>query len=388
MSGYRDHGVLRTYSAPDRRAIQPMSQLSVREFPDFDRSGVKMTAPDADETLSFYDDRWLCAWARAFLPDRGWARPLTVYSVVSGDTTLGYFGLAQQTLSRLRVRSLAGYYWPFRTMAVCDDDDNRQAFATSVAKHFSRSPPATVLRFGPVSSLDKAIGALLRSLIGNGWTALRRDDGQSFVLKLPEEVAAFESGISHSLLKNVRYCRRRMEKQFGSVGIQRYVLGPESDEALDIVGAIENASWISKEHGDLKFVGAANRKFWTSLGAAPEQRYQAVIWILRCDTVPVAFSAHLETLETIYIIANSYDERWKPHSPGSVLSLELLSDACRRGKKQVDWGQGDSGYKSRWGAVPSACLFDVMLFRPGIRGHLMRTLAQRFLPAWHVLEHV
>lgn len=365
-----------------------MSGLSVREFPDFDRSGLKMAPPGANEMLLFYDDRWLCAWAQAFLPDRGWARPLTVYSVGSDDTTLGYLALAQQTVSRLRVRSLAGYYWPFRTMAVRDDDDSRKAFAMTVASHFSRCPPATVLRFGPVSSLDKALGVLLSSLIENGWTALRRDDGQSFVLNLPEEVAALENGISHSLLKNVRYCRRRMEKQFGSVCFQRYVLGPDSDEALDIVGAIETASWVSKKDGDLKFVGAANRKFWTSLGVVSEQPYHAVIWVLRCDTIPIAFSAHLETLETVYVIANSYDERWKCHSPGSVLSLELLCDACRRGKKQVDWGQGDSGYKSRWGAAPSAYLFDVMLFRPGIRGRLMRVLAQRFLPAWHVLEHV
>lgn len=365
-----------------------MSRLQVHEFPDFDRSGVAMVLPPADEALLFYDDRWLYAWAHAFLPDRGWARPLTVYSVGSGDATLGFIALAQQTVSRLRMRSLAGYYWPFRTMAVRDDDDSRKVFAENVASHFSRVPPATVLRFGPVSSLDKALHELLRSLMENGWTALRHDGGQNFVLDLPEDAATLEKNLGKHLLKNVRYYQRRMEKQLGSLSFERHVLGADSAEVLDAAEAIEAASWVAEKGGDLKFVGAANRQFWISLGLASGQSFHTVIWVLRCDRIPIAFSAHIETPETVYIIANSYDQRSHSHRPGSALSLQLLSDACQRGKKRVDWGQGDSGYKSRWGAAPSSCLFDVMMFRPGIRGRMMHTLAKRFLSEWHVLEHV
>lgn len=365
-----------------------VSGFSTSELTDFDRNGTAMVLPSTDEPLSFYDDQWLHAWAHAFLPDRGWTRPLTAYSVESNDATLGFIALAHQTVSGLRMQSLAGYYWPFRTLAVRDDDDSRKAFAASLASHFSRRPPATVLRFGPVSSGDKALDELLRSLMKSGWTALRHDGGQAFVLDLPEDVAALEKSISHSLLKNTRYCRRRMEKQFGSLSFDRHVIGVDSAEVLDVVGSIEAASWLSKKGGDLKFVGESNRRFWTSLGSAPGRSVRAVIWVLQCDGTPIAFSAHVETTETVYVIANSYDERWHAHSPGSVLSLELLGDACRRGKKRVDWGQGDSGYKSRWGATPSACLFDVMLFRPGVRGRGMRALAQRFLPEWRLLEHV
>lgn len=359
---------------------------AVHELPDLDRNGVTMALDAADEAMSFYGAQWLRAWANAFLPDRGWARPLTAWAVGSGDATVGFIALAHQTVSGLRMRSLAGYYWPFRTLAVRDDDDSRKAFAASVARHFSKRPPATVLRFGPVSSHDKAFDALLESLLDNGWSALRHEGGQAFLMDLPEDEASLEKNLGKHLLTHARYYRRRMEKR-GSLSFERHVLGTDSAAALDAAEAIEAASWVAKKGGDLKFAGAANRKFWASLGASSGQPFRAVIWILRCGSTPVAFSAHVETAATVYIIANSYDEEWQAHRPGSVLSLELLGDACRRGKKRVDWGQGDSGYKSRWGATPSASLFDVILFRPGIRGRMVRALAQRFLPEWRPLDH-
>ncbi|TAN03011.1 MAG: GNAT family N-acetyltransferase [Rhodanobacteraceae bacterium] len=364
-----------------------MCELLTREITDFDRWGDAFVIPRMDDALSFYDDRWLCAWAQAFLPNQGWSGPLTAYLVGSGTASLGSIVLARQTVSRLHVRSLAGYYWPFRTLVVRDDADSRKTFATSIAAHFSKCPPATVLRFGPVSSSDKAFQELLRALMGTGWVALRHDDGQTFVLNLPEDASILEKTISHSLLKNARYCRRRMEKQLGSLLIERHVLREGSTEALEVAAAIEAASWVGKKSGDLKFVGVENRMFWTSLASKSGSPFDIVIWLLHCDNAPIAFSAHIETRETIYIIANSYDEQWRSHSPGSVLSLELLGDACRRGKKRVDWGQGDSGYKSRWGAAASACLFDVMLFRPGIRGHVLCALVRRLRPEWRRLDN-
>ncbi len=372
----------------DRHSLNPVdaSLCEVEELIDFDRTEAAVAPPRPDDALSFYDNRWLQAWGHAFLPNRGWARPLTLYSVKSGSATLGFLALARQSVSRLRVRSLAGYYWPFRTMSVRDDDCSRKAFATGIASHFMRRPPATVLRFGPVSSLDKALDELLGAFAARGWTALRHDGGEIFGLDLPDDATALQDSVSASLLKNARYCRRRMEKQFGGVTFERHVLGPDSIALLDTLDAVEAASWVAKQSGEIKFIGAANRKFWTSLGQATERPSDVVIWILRCATEPIAFSAHIETGETVYIIANSYDERWKSHSPGAVLSLELLGDACRRGKRRVDWGQGDSGYKSRWGATASTRLFDVMLFRPGIRGRAMYTLAQRFLPGWHRMD--
>jgi CelD/BcsL family acetyltransferase involved in cellulose biosynthesis len=49
-----------------------------------------------------------------------------------------------------------------------------------------------------------------------------------------------------------------------------------------------------------------------------------------------------------------------------------------------DWGQGDSGYKQRWGAQEGALLYDVMMFRPGLLGDLLALAADKALRDWDV----
>lgn len=361
-----------------------MTSPLLQELRDFDRSKVTLVPVATSEPLLFYDDRWLRAWAQAFLPAHGWARPLTVYSVEAGGDSLGFIAFARQAAFHLPTRSLAGYYWPFRTLAVRDDDGDRMAFAACIADHFSQHPPTMALRFGPISSVDRGVRAVLRALSERGWRGVQRDDGPVFALDLPADCAALEARISRSLLKNVRYCRRKMERELGVVSCQRYELSTCAQEVIDAVETIEKASWVARKRGDVKFVGDTNRRFWTTMRSSPAASLsETVIWVLRCGTAPVAFSAHIETAETIYIIANTYDERWASHSPGSVLSFEVLRDACQRGKRKVDWGQGDSGYKARWGAVASDHLVDVMMFRPGLRGRLLNTLTRRLHPEWH-----
>ena len=353
-----------------------MDMCEVIEFPNLD---AEMKLPDPvgrRDSCSFYDTAWVSAWDRAFLPGRGWDRPTIAYSVISGGSPIGFIAFANQKVSGLRIKAMAGYYWPFRTLAVRSDDEARNTFAHAITAHFDRRSPGFILRFGPVSSNDKALFQLLDALVAHGWHMLRRKAGDVFQLHLPRDPKHLEAGISSSLLKNISYQRRRLNKSVGTVSCERYVLGDNAGELLDLLSRIEAASWVAKEGGDVKFVGQANREFWLALGRAPGRSSEAVMWIMRCSLTPVAFSAHIETADTIYIIANSYDVEWKAFSPGSILSFEILIDGCRRGKTLIDWGQGDSGYKSRWGATYGAkSLMEVMLFRPGLFGKLLARLA-------------
>jgi len=352
----------------------------VREHRGLDAEAKLLDPVGRGDSCSFYDTAWLSAWDRAFLPGQGWNRPIIVYSVASDGSPIGFLAVADQKVFGFRIKSLAGYYWPFRTLAVRNDAEARRAFAHAIAAHFDGRSPGFVLRFGPVSGNDKALSELLDALATQGWHMLRRKTGDVFELDLPGDPRDLEAGISASLIKNINYQRRRLYKLVGTVSCERYVLGDDAGELLDVLARVEAASWVAKGGGDVKFLGQANRNFWVALGRANERISDAVIWIMRCGQTAIAFSAHIETADTIYIIANSYDEEWKAFSPGSILSLDILTDGCRRGKTHIDWGQGDSGYKSRWGAkCGTKSLQEVMLFRPGLFGKfLARVASYRF----------
>lgn len=334
------------------------------------------------DAYAFCDLPAVDAWAKAFLPGKAWDWPLKIYSSHADGLGLGCLSFARQRLSLLSVNSLAGYYWPCRTFGMSAKGMQEGLFAKTIAAHFVKSSPGPMLRFGPISSKDEAISQLLAALIESGWRPLCQESGAVFELDLPSDMASLRAGISNSLLKNIDYTRRRMSKQSGAISFERHVLGAHSHALLEVLSQIESHSWLAQNDGELKFVGEANQKYWSSLGQTEQRSSEVVIWVLRCGAEAVAFSAHIETPQTLYILANSYDDKWKAFSPGSMLTLELLNDACLRGKKHLDWGQGDSGYKSRWGALAGARLYDVILFRPGLQGRFLYALAQRALPHW------
>jgi CelD/BcsL family acetyltransferase involved in cellulose biosynthesis len=202
------------------------------------------------------------------------------------------------------------------------------------------------------------------------------------ILELPNTEKELLTRASASLLKNVAYLRRRLEREVGSVTEERHALRGDCCKLLNVVANIESSSWVAQSGGDTKFVDARYRNFWSHLSLAENWNTEVVVWLLRAGKYTLSFSAHIETERTLHVVANGYDERWKSYSPGSLLSREVLVDACRRGRRWLNWGQGDSGYKQRWGARDTEQLLDLMLFSPTTLGRAMLQIGRWRLPQW------
>lgn len=223
---------------------------------------------------------------------------------------------------------------------------------------------------------------LLEELSNLGWDGLCRNTGGVFELKLDREPNGTLAQASPTMLKNLRYLRRRFEKEHGAIRTVRHVLGPDCDHLLSQLECIEAASWVHRSGGETKFVGDRNSSFWRTIARYPRSDVKIAFWVLYSGDIPISFSANLETHSTVYVIANSYDERWTRFSPGSLLTFDVIADAATRGFDCLNWGQGDSGYKHKWGARLSSSLYDVLLMRPGMVGQCMKVLARRKLADW------
>jgi len=338
-------------------------------------------AAHAREESSFCQPAGWRAWATAFLPGNGWSGPLRYYICRERQTICGIIPFARQKISIISIASLAGYYWPYRSIYIASGPKEPNKVLSALGQHLATKPPAAILRFGPISSRDTMMRGVIQELLKAGWIGICKEMGPVFELDLSSGIDALKATASPSLLKHIEYSRRRLAKTAGPITFERNALG-DSTQQLEELAKVETRSWLPTKGGQLKFEGVDNQKFWTRLATEAQVELERVVWNMRCNGKAVAFSAHLETDRNIYIIANSYDEEWKSHSPGSLLTLEVLQDGVKRGKRLVDWGQGDSGYKGRWGAVDGSVLYDVMIFKPCFRGRLAAKLAKRALPTW------
>lgn len=314
------------------------------------------------------------AWEQAYLPGNGWRGPVTVIRVAGAEVAF-----ARKRAGKLDMWALGGYYWPWRGVAV-EPGAGEQALA-GLAAELTRRPCGAVLRMGPLIDGDTDTQRFVAQLRERGWRGLKQENGQVFELALPASMKALQAQISTSLWKNIAYLRRRLEKQ-GVVAAQRHRLtAVRAAPLLQRAALVEQASWVGQKGKEVKLVGAQNQAYWTQLaqhGSGPE----VVLWLLSCGERDIAFSLHLEDGQTMCIVANGYDEAWKASSPGSLLSLDIFNDAIGRGKRLVDWGQGDSGYKQRWGAQPGARMMDLVLFQPGLVGTVAYRMLKTAMPGW------
>ena len=314
------------------------------------------------------------AWEQAYLPGNGWRGPLAVVRVAGAEVAF-----ARKRAGKLDVWALGGYYWPWRGVAI--EPGAGEHTLAELAAELTRRPCGAVLRMGPLIDGDTDTQRFVSLLRAHGWRGLKQESGQVFELSLPASTEALKAQVSGSLWKNIAYLRRRLDKQ-GAVTTERHRLTAEqAAPLLQRAALVEQASWVAQQGGDVKLVGAQNQAYWSRLaqqGGGPE----VVLWLLSCGERDIAFSLHLEHGQTMCIVANGYDEAWKASSPGSLLSLDIFEDAIGRGQRLVDWGQGDSGYKQRWGAQPGAGMMNLILFRPGLVGAVGYRMLKTALSGW------
>lgn len=352
---------------------------------------VKAMQPESSDAQAllgrrgFVSRHGYAVWEQAFLPGNGWKGPLAVCTVQSSDgTPLAQVAFAKKQAGWLHFWALGGYYWPWRGIAM-EPDAASETAPDALAQQLTHARGGPMVRMGPIMEADSDTQAFISSLLKRGWRGLRRESGQVFELALPSSVKSLEAQASTSLLKNITYLRRRLEKQVGPLRAVRHQLqSSNAEDLLSRAAFIEEASWVAQQDGEVKLAGAANKKYW-SLFVQKPSAFEVVLWMLSCGDKDIAFSLHVENSGTICILANGYDPSWKAFSPGSLLSLDIFHDGVARGRRLVDWGQGDSGYKQRWGARPGAHVADLILFRPGWMGGLAYRAMQAALRDWKAL---
>lgn len=341
----------------------PVSAALVAGLPD----AIDAVAAAAASSHRFLRRQWFAA---ALLAYGGTAR--TIVAQV-GDIPALALPLVPLGPRALRLATVPGCYWPFRSVPVAEalaDAAVVDAALTVLARH------ARALRIGPVVDGDPAGALLVARARARGWGVAQRVVGTSFLLDM---AAARSEGAwpRGSTLKKNRF----HEKHLAAHGALdwSFVRAEDWPAAFDAMAEVERRSWLAErtDGGDTKFTRWGHGAFFRAAAEDPVIAAMFHAALLRVDGAPAAFSFDLDAGPLKYAIANSYDPAFAKHSPGKLLYYRNLVEALARGITRVDWGAGDSGYKRVIGATEGPLLRDWLLLRPGLPA-----LAARAVQRW------
>jgi CelD/BcsL family acetyltransferase involved in cellulose biosynthesis len=179
-----------------------------------------------------------------------------------------------------------------------------------------------------------------------------------------------------STAKRLARAERRLA-QLGPVAWRQVRGRAWNDGVLDDLAAVEAASWIAAttDGSGAKFMAPHQRALWRTALADPVLADMLCATILTVGSRAVAFSFDLVDGPVQYGIAGSYVSDLGKHDIGKLANARAVSDAIADGRRVMDLGVGDTGYKQAMGAVAGYDMVDLLFVRS-------RTAALMLTRAW------
>lgn len=321
----------------------------------------------------FLRPAWFTGWSASYGSNSVWSGPTKYLSVVSDNRLFGVMPIAFQSARCIRFAALAGSYMPFRGVVIFENSDLTTA---QMVAGLSKLPNIDGVRLGPLPRSEGDLVPLMGAFRDAGWRLIEKDLATVFTIALPNTTEEFERRLPSKRKKRLRYYWNRMCK-LEDTKIVHYsdVSADGWNSVFTELAIVENASWVSKT-GDPRFVGEKNHQFWSHQAKDPWMRKAMHAWVIYHGGTPVSFCFAMDSGDTRYIIANSYDSTVAEFSTGSKIYHEAILDAIGRGCRTINIGMGDPGYKSRWGAEGGNKMVDVFVFPPTLKGSLVYMAAK------------
>ncbi len=267
---------------------------------------------------------------------------------------------------------IGGNRSPLKGIVFGEADDTMQREVTILVLEYLRRTFGgwDILELEPVSGSDD--GGNMENLLKRQGLSFRSyvSCANRFCDVMDASFDGFFERLPQSTRKDINYCRRRLEKN-GSLVFQIITDAASLDECLDVYDAVRAKSWKAAEtdrefNRELMHVVAG--KGWLRLG------------ILSYDGTPIAVQKWIVADGRAYIYDVLYDEEYKKHSPGKILTSMMFQHAIDNDRvAYVDYLRGDEPYKQEW--TPSIRnRLGINAYNKSVTGCIAAILMKKILP--------
>ena len=325
----------------------------------------KHVSPD----LQFLNKDWYSTWEHKYLPQINPNSHIQYISLFDDkDNMYGAFPYVEFSKLGLKILSVAGLYYPFRSTLFSSE------YAADCAKAFVETINAShrnnIIRIGPAVEEELANRKIHESFLARGWKCYQMERGQTNVLHLPNSVDEYKGSLSKKFTDNMRRAKNKLNK-LGSVEYKRFN-DCSSDvwkKVIDQCASVEKRSWLAADkEAELRI--SENGEFWKHYLKSSDASQRVVVWLVALNGEPIAYDFAIDSGDYRYGFSSHYDEKYKKYSVGILVHDCMFEDAINNGIETIDMGDGNANYKARWGAEPGSRIVDYIYLPPNIVGRL------------------
>ena len=325
--------------------------------------------PIVSPDLQFLNKDWYATWERKYLPQ---IKPNSQIKYISlfddRDNMHGTFPYVEFSRLGLKILSVAGLYYPFRSIlfSSANVDDCAKAFVKTV--HASHRH--NVIRIGPAIEDELVNQKINQAFLELGWKRYQTDRGRTNVLHLPDTVDEYKKSLSKKFTDNMRRAKNKLVK-LGDVEFIRFnnCSSREWADVIDQCASVEKRSWLAADkEAELRIT--ENSEFWKHYLDSEDARKRVVVWMVKIKGEPIAYDFAIDSGDCRYGFSSHYDEAYKKYSVGIIVHNCMFEDAIKCDVKTLDMGDSNAEYKARWGAKPGSRIVDNIYLPPTIVGQL------------------
>ena len=326
------------------------------------------TASELPAGLGFLNLDWYAAWDECYLPVESPGTSVQCIAVENNaNQALAVCPYFVKTIYGIKLFSIAGYYYPFRSLLVAKESivENTQGIVNAIL----HSHVASIVRFGPTEENNPVTRTMNTSFSQLGWKCFQQDRGEQYFIELPDEFERYKSSLSKKMLGNLRRDTNKLAK-IGAIEFRKYNNLNAGDwmQVIEDCSEVERNSWLdAASQGKMRIHG--KEAFWKRLLENESTSKRISIWVMYLDTKPISFNVAIDADGYRYGMSSQYDAAYRKYSVGLAMHFHVIEDAIESGIKTFNMGDGDSGYKQRWGAVPGVRLIDYIYFKPNLIGN-------------------
>jgi CelD/BcsL family acetyltransferase involved in cellulose biosynthesis len=304
----------------------------------------------ANETNTVFQTyEWFDSWWQVF----GKSRELFFLVVREGDEVIGFAPL-------LRRRSVYG--WRLLEFAGVGNSDY-QDFVLPKDKPRAMAAICAFLRdhwwkwdrlaLANVPGQSSSVALLERAA---------RDSGLHLIDEIHVPCPALNFEADPELARDLigRYSLRRPLNWFrkhGNVTFRHVSSAEEVDRLLPQFFDQHRARWANVGKPSL-FANALQQRFYELLARKLHTRGWLQFSVVELDGAPIAFHYGFDYAGCVTWYKPAFAVRYAGHSPGLLLTRQLIEDCLLRSRRELDFTIGDEAFKSRFASV---CRFNVYL---------------------------